>query len=134
MVIECLQCWWNGQSPVPVFFDVAELHRHNRIIHQPNVYHGQELIAAPWVAVGFTYQAAFTETGELVLAHPWPPEEREAPTTSAPVLPAVSAASAVPSIMLWEEQEAYGLSFEEPKWPLEGITHTLAISGSEAAP
>ena len=46
MVIECLRCWWNGLSPVPVFFDAAEFHHHKRISHQLPEYEGQEVILA----------------------------------------------------------------------------------------
>ena len=101
MVIECLQCWWEGVSAVPVFFDAADLYRHERASHSPTMYAVQEMLAAPWIAVGFAYQAAFTETGELVLAHPWSPEDHEAPPTSDPALRAMARPSAAAQPTLW---------------------------------
>ena len=101
MVLECLQCWWNGRSPVPVFFDAADLDRHKRASHSLTVYDVQERLAAPWIAVGFTYQASFTETGNLLLAYPWLPSESQVGATHEPVLQAMSLASAASQSTLW---------------------------------
>ena len=101
MVIECLLCWWGGLSPVPIFFDVADLHHHSRTTHARSEYHAQEIIAAPWIAVGFTYQASFTETGELVLVYPYLPRESDERTDSDPVREAMSLVSVAPQRTLW---------------------------------
>ena len=101
MVMECLRCWWNGSSPVAVFFDVADLHRHNRISHALFEYQLQEIIAAPWIAVGFSYQASFTETGDLVLASPRSSPDAESSTGFDPVRETVSLEPATPQRTLW---------------------------------
>ena len=102
MVIECLQCWWNGSSPVPVFFDAVDLHRHDRITHTPSEYQLQDIIAAPWIEVGFTYQAAFTDAGELVPAYPYSPKETEVFANADPVREGMNLALATPQRMLLE--------------------------------
>ena len=79
-------------------FDATEFYRHMLISHQRPMYDVQGAIAAPWIDVGFTYQAAFTETGELVLSYPRPPQAEEAPTD--PVLPPISRASTASERML----------------------------------
>ena len=55
-----------------------------------------------WIAVGFTYQAAFTDGGELVLAYPYSPKETEAFTNAGPVREGMNLALATPQRMLWE--------------------------------
>ena len=101
MVIECLRCWWNGFAQVPVFFDAADFNHHGWISHQLPRYEVQEVIAAPWIAVGFTYQASFTETGELVLVYPYLPRESDERTDSDPVREAMSLVSVAPQRTLW---------------------------------
>ena len=66
MVMECIRCWWDGLSTVPVFFDASNLLHHNRTTHPSSEYEVHEVIAAPWIAAGFTYQASFTETGDHI--------------------------------------------------------------------
>ena len=102
MVIECLRCWWDGLSPVPVFFGAADFRHHEWISHRLPEYEVQKVIAAPWVAVGFTYQAAFTDGGELALDYPYSPKETEAVANADPVREGMSLALATPQRMLWE--------------------------------
>ena len=102
MVIECLRCWWNGLSPVPVFFDAADFHHHKWISHQLPEYEVQQVIAAPWIAAGFTYQAAFTDAGELVLAYPYSPKETEMFAYADPVREGMNLALAASQRMLLE--------------------------------
>ena len=85
MVIECLRCWWNGFAQVPVFFDAADFHHHGWISHQLPRYEVQEVIAAPWIAVGFNYQAAFTDSSDIILAYPYSPKETEVVANTDPV-------------------------------------------------
>ena len=110
MVMECHRCWWIGLSPVPVFFDAADFHNHQWLSHQLPEYEAQEIIAAPWIAVGFTYQAAFTDAGELVLACPYSPEETEVSANADPVGKDMNLALTTPQRVLWEQGNAqYGV-------------------------
>ena len=102
MVIECLRCWWNGLSPVPVFFDAADFHHHRWISHQLPRYESLAVIAAPWIAVEFSYQAAFTDSTEIILAYPYSTEETEVVANADPVWEGMNLALATPQRMLWE--------------------------------
>ena len=86
---------------MPIFFEVADLHQHNRIAHASE-YELQEIIATPWIEVGFTYQASFTDAGELVLACPYSPKETEVFANADPVREGMNLVLATPQRMLWE--------------------------------
>ena len=100
MVIECIRCWWDGLSSVPVFFDASNLLHHNRTIHPSSEYEVHEVIAAPWIAVGFTYQASFTESGDLVLVYPCSSKETGVSANSDHIRQGMDLPLAMPQRML----------------------------------